>query len=387
MVLQKKIAPLRSRGIDLFRPEILLLILWTVVNTFFLIRRGIFMEGESIKYIQEARLFLNTGRLSTPNFWLYFVQIALLALCIRLKIGFALAVIVQLLFNLTATFYFYKTIIHILKDKRIALAGTLLLLLNFPYQEFNTFLQTESLFYSFTLIASCYLFHIDKPSLKQLLTMILLLIVICFTRPTGVLFLPPAFLYLFLIFFRKMSLAKKTALLAAIGIGFFFILDKAMGSGGELDFMLPFRDERIICGVPTLPGFLPIKTTGNGNSIYGLLYYIVHNPVQFIRMAGLRSLAFFGLYRSYFGLGHNLYLIVFFWSLHAMVLSALIYWVKEQPVIFCYGLSIILLTWLTVILTCDDWHNRFYLSISPFVILLGLPFFSKILKKNSDAHT
>ena len=43
-----------------------------------------------------------------------------------------------------------------------------------------------------------------------------------------------------------------------------------------------------------------------------------------------------------------------------------------------YLLTLILLTWMTVILTCDDWNHRVFLSISPYVILLATGFFKRV---------
>ena len=383
MILPKNKA-LWMSGFDTKWQQAILLLLWLLVNAFILIHRGIFLEGESAKYIGEADLFVRTGRMESANYWLYFFQIVLIAGCIKGHLSFAWIVFLQLLSNLAATGFFYRTIGYLFRNGQLAFIGTCLLLLNYFYQEFNSFLYTESFFYSFTLILSCYLIRIDSLTIRRSLTVIFLLTLICITRPTGLLFIPPAFLYLFLVFFRKMSALKKTALLMVIGLGFIFLLDMALGSGGELDFMLPFRDERIICGVPTLPGFVPIQTAGNGNSLFGLVYYILHNPAQFFRMAGLRSLAFFGLYRKYYSTGHNLYLIIYFFSVYAMTLAAVGYWLKHHLEVFCYFLSAITLTWLTVILTCDDWHNRFFLTISPFLIILSMPVLLKTLKKTPD---
>jgi hypothetical protein len=162
-------------------------------------------------------------------------------------------------------------------------------------------------------------------------------------------------------------------------------LNSALGSGGGLDFMLPFRDERIICGVPSLPQFIDIKTSENGNSIYGLLYYATHNFSQFIRLVRLRTFAFFGLYRSYYSLAHNSYLIVYFNMIHLMAILGIFYWTKIQKLKLLFLLSFIFLTWVTVILTCDDWHNRFYLNISPYLILLSMAFVSKLIKKAGNA--
>lgn len=364
-------------------PEAILLFLWLLLNTFFLLHKGIYIHGESDTYIYEARVFLATGAPQTGNYWLYIIQILLIGFSLKCHLGFSFVVLIQLLFNLIATAFLYKTIRHLFGNTRTAFVATLLLLGNYFYQEFNTYLYTESLFYSFTLILSCYLICTRTLTIKRLLAITAMLVITCFTRPTGLLFLPPAFLYLFLVFFRQMAAWKKIALLTGLAVLFLFLLNLALGSGGELDFMLPFRDERIICDVPTLPAFLPIKTAANGNSLYGLLYYITHNTSQFLKMAGLRSVAFWGLYRNYYSPLHNGYLIVFFGAIHLMTLTSLGYWAKQNPNILCYLLSAIALTWFTIMLTCDNWDNRFYLTISPFLIILAMPTLQNLLRLRS----
>jgi hypothetical protein len=369
------------------RAETILLLVWLSINLFILVHRGIYLQGESAKYIHQAHLLLETGRVETPNFWLYFTEIALIACCIKFNLSFYFAIVLQLLLNLTAMLAFYRTTSSLFQNKNTALAGTLLLILNYPYQEFNSFLYTESLFYSLTLLLSCYIIRIEALTFKKLLVVTLLLALVCFTRPTGLLFLPPAFLYIFVVFFKKMSIQKKTALLAALCLGFLFLLNKALGSGGELDFLLPFRDETIICGMPTIPGLPPIPASADNNSLYGLGYYILQNPAQCIHLAALRTLAFFGVYRSYYSAGHNLYLIVYYYSIYLAVLLSVSYWIRRQPSAGCYFAISIILAWVTVMLTCDDWHNRFYLTISPFLIILGLPILSRITSSGTSYHT
>jgi Dolichyl-phosphate-mannose-protein mannosyltransferase len=355
------------------RAETILLAVWLLVNLFILLQRGIYLQGESAKYIHQAHLFLETGRVETPNLWLYFLQIALIACCIKIHVGFYFVVILQILVNLAAMLSFYRTTASFFQNKNTAMAGTLLLIVNFPYQEFNSFLYTESFFYSLTLILGCYLIRIKTPTTRNLTFTILLAALICFTRPTGLLFLPPTFLYLLFVCYKNKDPFPKIALLAALSIGFLLLLDKALKSGGELDLMLPFREEQVICGVPTLPGSAHIQTAANGNSLFGLLYYVLHNPVQFIRLAALKTLAFFGLSRSYYSTRHNIYLLLYFQCIHLAALAGIGYMIKRHTPAFCLFFAFIALTWVAVMLTCDDWHNRFYLAISPFIILLSMP--------------
>jgi hypothetical protein len=379
--LKKKITDINISIQGFNKQPIIFFILWALVNSFFLLKNGIVTTGEAEKYIGQANLFIKTGHLSAANLSLYFTQIALLSFCIKLNVSFAIVVIVQLFFNLLATFCFYRTLLFIFNSPTVALTGTIILLANQPYQEFNTFLQTESLFFSFTLILTCYVISIEKLSFKNFIAIIFSLAVISITRPTGLLFIPPVFVYLFFIYFKKLSIIKKLSLLGAIGFLFLFILNKALASGGEFDFMLPFRDEDIICGLTSLTHSAQIQTSGNSNSIFGLLYYIMHNFSQFARLAWMKTIAFFGLYRSYYSRWHNIYLIIYFYSINIMAIAGISFWVRNHLYKLFYFLSMIFITWLTVMLTCDDWHNRFYLSISPYLIILSLGFIKKLWRK------
>jgi hypothetical protein len=362
------------------RDQVIILAIWALVNFFFLLKNGIITTGEAGKYINQAHIFLQTGRPESANLWLYFVQISLLAFCLKFKLSFIVVFFVQLFFNLLATLYFFKTIRYLWSNNLVALSATLILLFNVSYQEFNTLLQTESLFYSFTLILSCYILLTEEITIKKLIVITLSLGVISITRPTGLLFIPPVFLYLFFIHFKKLSFVKKISILGIFVLLFLFILNQAMMSGGELDFMLPFKNEQIICGVPTLPGFVEINTTKNGNSLYGLFYYIFHNFGQFTKMAWLRTLAFFGLYRSYYSTTHNVYLVTYFYLLDIGAFWGSFYWYKKYTYKLLYFYSIMALVWVTTMLSCDDWHNRFYLSISPYIIFLSTGIIRKFSK-------
>jgi hypothetical protein len=48
-----------------------------------------------------------------------------------------------------------------------------------------------------------------------------------------------------------------------------------------------------------------------------------------------------------------------------------------------YILLIMVLFWVTTLLTCDDWHNRFILTITPWFFLLGISAFSKKVDSRS----
>ena len=358
-----------------------IIIVWVVIHIFLLSYFGIVTDGEAVKYIREANNLITHQNLSSPNFWMYITQIFLIVISMKLHLGYEFVVAVQLLFSLLATLSMFRLGTHLFNNK-LGLLAAMWFLCILPIHQFNTFLQTDSLFYSFTVIYSCYLLRIKTLSAKVIASLFLGLIVISITRPTGLFFFPATFLYLLFKFFPRFKVSHKVIFLVLISVIFLYFLNAAVGSGGELDFMLPARDERIICGVPTLPDFVKIDESTNGNSLYGLLYYITHNFSQFVRLAFYRSIAFFGVLRPYYSSMHKIYLLLLFLPIYLMVILSLKNWLKNNPVLLLYFFTLIFFTWVTVILSCDDWHNRFFLTVSPYLVVLALPAVNRLAFKN-----
>ncbi|OQP54237.1 hypothetical protein A4H97_22330 [Niastella yeongjuensis] len=355
-----------------------LFVIWAIIQGIFIYHHGIITTGEPEKYITEGHGFLATGTLSAPKYWLYFTQIGLLAIAFKTGLGYSFALVVQLLFSALATWSFYQ-LLGRLFPYETAFIGTLLLLLNYPFQEFNVYLQTESIFYSFTILFSTYMLQLSKLTPLRFTGILTALAILCITRPTGILFVPVAFIYLFFAFLKNMDIKLKIAITCTVAVIFIWVLNTLLGSGGDLDFMLPYREEHIICGFPTLNQPAAIDSTSNGNSVYGLLYYITHNFSQFSRLALFKCKSFFALMRPYYSTGHNILLAAYFYPLYALAILSINWWRKHQAYPLLYVSGLILITLGTTLLTCDDWHNRWFLTISPYLLLLALPAINKLV--------
>jgi hypothetical protein len=355
----------------------IIITVWSIIQGIFIFHNGIITTGEAEKYIREAHTFLETGTVSSLNYWLYFTQIGLLAIAFKTGLGYSFVLMVQLLFSALATYSFYRLLIRLFPHPT-AIAGTLLLLLNYPFQEFNVYLQTESIFYSFTILFSTYVLQLTKLTLPRCTAILAALVILCITRPTGILFVPVTFMYLFFAFLKGINFKFKIAIAVAVSLIFIWILNGLLGSGGELDFMKPYREEHILCGMPTLNEPASIHTTTDGNSLYGLAYYITHNFGQFCRLALLRCQAFFALVRPYYSKGHNIFLAAYFYPLYMLALAGSRWWMRNHAYRFMYVAGLILITLGTTLLTCDDWHNRWLLSVSPWILLLGLPVINRL---------
>jgi hypothetical protein len=364
-------------GKRLFKtPAYYLLFLWIVVQSFLIWQYGIVTGLEATKYIDEANHFLQFGYFNTNNHYLYSTEIFLIAAVIKLHLGYTVIVVVQLLLNLFATILFYRLAISFLKTPFFATMATFFFIVNIPYQVYNSFLFTESIFYSLTIIYSSYVLQLKILTIKNSLFILLLLVLLSVTRPTGILFFVGTAIYIFFRFLNKWNLFYKMLIVSFSIFIFLIIVNAMLEVGGSLDFMLPFKKENIICGVNTVSN-ADIKTFEKGNSLQGILYYIFNNQEQFLRLAKLKTLSFFGMLRTYYSLFHNVFLVLFFYPFY--LLSFIGTWkkIKLKDKRVSYLVSIILLYWVTTLLTCDDWHNRFILTVSPFLFLLGFAAFTK----------
>ena len=355
--------------------KLILFSLWLIIQSCLLWHYGVVTYLEADKYISQAQYFIQHGTLSTNNYWLYSTEVFLIVAAIKLHLGFAVIAILQLLLNLFSTWMFYKLALFFLKKETLASFATILFIINIPYQIYNSFLFTESIFYSLTIIYSSYLLRLQRLAVKNILVLILLLALMSVTRPTGILFFGATALYIFFRFLNKLSLLVKILIVACSLIIFIGTLNIMMNTGGSLDFMLPFKKENIICGVNTNNN-VEINTIEKGNSLQGIVYYIYNNKDQFFKLARLKTISFFGLIRNYYSTFHNVFLVIFFYPFYLLSLIGLWKMCKRKKPELIYLVTIFLLYWITTMLTCDDWHNRFILTAMPFIFLIAFAAFT-----------
>lgn len=354
-----------------------LILLWVVINSILLYHFGIVTTFESEKYISNADHLIEQGQLSSPQFLFYFTQIFIIALAKQSGTFPFLPVIIQLLANAYASICFYKTTILINGSKKVAVYATAALICMYYFQLYNTHLFTESLYYSLSIIYFYHLNKLSKLSISGILPSLFLLCLLYFTRPVGLFFLPASFLFITLKFFSE----RKLLIFSTVGIvlaGFFLLaLNHSLKIGGEFNFLLPYLEGHIICGVPTENKTNIIFPPAETNSIQVLLYLIIHNWNLFLSLATKRFAAFWGVIRSYYSILHNIYIAAYFYLIYILLVVGISNWRKVNLPEIAFMLCLILSTMTTTLLSCDDWHNRFIFAIFPFLLLLATFAFKK----------
>lgn len=372
------------RRFSVTKQIIVLLFCWTVLQCLVFFHFGIVTQFESVKYITEAKSLLRTGHYTSGNFLFYSVEILLIAFGFITHTFPWIVVGVQLLINAFSVYFFYKLCFNIIKKYLETFWVTLFFISFFYYELYNVHLFTESLYFSFGIIYTYLLSSVNRVSAKNVLFLLLGLALLYFTRPTGVFFLPSTIIYLVLKFYRRRAWLILSAFSVVGFLSLYFLLNFALNSGGEFDFLLPYLDERIICGVPTIQNQHLIQVPVEKNSVEGLFYIITHYPSLFFGLAGRRLLAFFGVVRSYFSLLHNILIALYFYSTYILTIIGLRRMMSTFLPLTLYLLSNIFFMMVTVMLSCDEWHNRFILGLFPFLLLLASGAFIVKPKKNGQ---
>ena len=346
--------------------------IWVISQLCLLLHYGVITDLEAAKYINQAQIFLATGKYSSNNFLFYSVEILFITLCLKLKLSYVLIIIVQIIFNGISIVCFYKLVNKISNNITISFLSTLYFLIFIYYHLYNTFLFTESLFFSFSIIYTYFLFSRKRLTIKNIFLMLLFLSILYLTRPTGIFFIPSTFIFLFVKFYSKNSfkiigIAGFTAL-----VFLYYLFNYSLSSGGEFDFLLPYLNETIICGVQTIKEPHIIIIPVEKNSIGGLFYIITHHFNLFAKLAVQRLNAFFGISRSYYSVFHNIFASSYFYLIYIIIIAAIKKLFKSNKAEVWFLICNISLMALTVMLCCDEWANRFILSVLPFFLLLAV---------------
>ncbi len=369
---------MRSTFNTIHRNTWLLAIIWLLVQMGMLVAKGITTDMEGQVYTNVANHLLEHGYYEASKSLFYSVPIGVLALCIKTGIGYTGFVLIQLLINGLATISFYK-LAHFLSDNtKTANIATGLFMVFIPLQIWNTYLYTESLFISLGIIFSSWLLR-SNMRLSLLPLVLGGLVVLTLTRPSGILFVVPTFIYLLQkLIVGRYAIAKRLAILAGAGaITVFFVNYLYRTGGGDLDVMKPYIEEHIICFMPAPQPNGHLQLVQTGQPIGDLWYYMLHNPAHFLRLFGLRLWGFVNLARPYYSTLHNMALYL---TMLPIYLFAIIGFAKKiKPGGRLYMGALLLVYAVAIAMQCDDYHSRFIMVLFPYILFFAAVGITKAL--------
>ena len=362
--------------------------IWLLTTLFYWHSFELGTDLEADKYIREARHFINTGHISETRYWFYCVTIFIIVTSLKLGLGLYGAFIIQGIINLLAYLFFFKALKSIFTNKLVALCIIIYLLLFWPYQSWVVFLYTESIFYSAILILTATLILYKPVNMKNIFFISLALLLTIISRPLGILFTVGVYLYIFYYAqkLQKIIIAGGSVVLLVLG---YVVINKIFSTLPDWHITQAFEEESIICDWPSSAPHPLLNLDKTGSPVYQLYYYVIHNFSHCIHFVGIKLQYFFFMTRNYFGRGHNYFLLlniipVYFLAAFSLFIK------KENKRIAIFLLSSIFIYTLAISLQCDDYHNRFVLSIYPFFVVLAAisaEHFISLLFKNNKATT
>lgn len=362
-----------------------ILLAFTLVHILLYFSFGIISGLESEKYIRQADYLLEGKFPSASKYYFYQPIIYLIALVKKLSLGYGFVVIAQSLFSAYAITLFYQGTKKVFND-RVGLLASLGLCAFFPFMSWNFYLYSDSIFISLSMILYYLVCLFGKQKFKIFVFILLVLLLMIFTRPFGALFIPPLFIYFLLSKYNKKAFKIITVLTMGIYITIMYLSIQAIFHGGEdMDAMKPFIEEHIVCFVPNNPAGAKLDLKYYDNGVKDIFYYILHNPWHFTKLMAERLFSFFKFTRSWYSTSHNIFLAAFIIPVYFFFFAGVITLARQKNNLLIYLTALIILYPLAATLQCDDWHSRFTMPILPPIFALSaygfLSIFTKTTKK------
>ncbi len=357
--------------------------LWLFFQLLWFLKFGFHFDLEAGKYIYEADYLLRHGRFSESRYLFYFATTAVIAFNKVIGTGLTGALISIMLFNLLSYLIFFRALKKLFTDRLSPLLIVAFLLYFWPYQSWSVYLFTECFFYSAVLLLFSHLLRFTRLNLRFTALLGLLLLLVTVSRPLGILFILPALLFVFLqLNKRQRIIAAASALVALILLN--FVVQVVFTTTPDWNMKRALTEDSIICDMPRVRSARDLQLSQHPNQLYQLFYFVTHNFSHFAGLAVTRLRYFFVMTRDYYSSFHNLYLLVHLGVLYGSILFGIRKLVRTfPPALLSFALASILLFAATIALQCDDYHNRFALTLMPFYTTLAVWVWQPMLRRLS----
>jgi hypothetical protein len=359
---------------------LVLFLVYLLVNFFLLYRFGVQVNGEAVKYIDDANRILNGQPLRNGIFSISYIGYSFLVLVfIKCGISFFFMGIFQGILSFFAASCLYKVCYCIGVKKNVAFIFFIVYLLCLPIQKWIFFLYTESVHTSILVIAFYYIYRFFNTTFKNWLIIFLLIIAVIFTRPVGIVFIVALFMVILYWCFKKgYKIYTLISVCVIIGTVILFIFSP------YATYINPDSLKRmeIICQVPQANNNIVYHEINNAG-LYEA-FRVIKNEIgvkAFFINGCKKLISFYGLYRPYYSSLNNGILICYT-LLYPLAIAGLFVKVPQQvKYVKLFSIIYVLFTSVLIFFTCDDWSNRFISPVFPFILFLATSGLNNIFKK------
>lgn len=358
--------------------------LWLFFQFLWYLRFGVEFGLEAGKYIDEANYVLQHRHFSQVRYVFYFTTIAIIGLSKTIHIGLYGALLLIMAINLCAYLYFFKALKILFRRTAPALAAVLLLLSFWPYQSWSLYLFTECLFYSLVMVLFAHLLFFKKLTLRFLALCAGWLFLLIISRPLGILFVPPVLLFVFFHLSKRQRLFFVFAGLAFLVL-LNFVVQVVFTSTSDWNMARALTEDSIICDMPRANAAAMLDLSNHPNQFYQLFYYVTHNFSHFAGLALVRLRYFFTMVRPYYSHSHNVFVVAYLSFFYGSILWGLKRIGRDlSPAVLAFLVSAVALFAATIALQCDDYHNRFFLTLCPFLATAAVIAWRQVIERLSS---
>lgn len=341
-----------------------------IVTFILLFQYGVQTGGEAEKYLDNANRILRGDELRNGFFGIFYIAYSLIiTFFVKFSIPLVFVAILQLVVSFIAALAFYKLLLNAFQKEFVAFLFFIAYLCCYPIQKWSYFLYSEGLHTSFVVIG-IYFFDILLAERRKLLwSFIPALLLISFSRPTGLIFLTTAALV------SLMWLYRSNRKILFYLFSFLFLIGVVGIANSPLTaFVNPdsLRRMEVICQVPA----------SNTDTAYqefnraGLMkaYTTIRDDIgfgNFFRLGMEKLGRFFGMYRPYYSWKNNCLLLMYYIFYPFALIGIFSRSGKRSFAVKAFSIIYLLITSMAIFLTCDDWANRFISPAFPFILILA----------------
>lgn len=343
---------------------------WLAVQILLLARNGIRTGGDTGRYLGAADALLR-GAWPVDKATSYLGYDVFVALFRGGGLGSVGIVAAQIALSGIAAFCLYR-LARRMYGARTGMLAALFFAAYPEIQTWNTYILTESLFVSMSIIALSLVVEAQRP--WQIAFAALALIFACTVRPHAVILLPAVLTYVA----YRLWLARHYRWLTVLGLAVALTVPLALSVvGGMLaheTVLDHYVNGTIIWGYDALrlqmPGALAPGVTATTNPVGQILAFAADKPVYFLQLVGLKLWYQFLQARPYYSTSHNVFLVATLLPVYALAL-----WGATRPV--AHGgarlllISVVVFQSLVVAVTFADWDGRHLLVILPFLFVFA----------------
>ena len=359
---------------------LILSLLFIVVHAVLFWHYGIREFLDSVAYIEAADFVISQGQLQDYHHLYYSVPILIMAACrILFPDQITPILLVQCVLSGLATIALYYSAKKVFSSSLAGLTAGVIFLIWLDNIHWNITTMTESIACS----VFCFVVYVLadwQNRLKDMLRLVLVLALAFFTRPTGVILIIGA--VVFLITYHWKTLREKRPVL--FGIALMGTILIVFGADRMLDHwnftdqymkgnIITFADnvkdrplfhESLAIGPPPSTEFSTSKSP-----IGRIASFILDNPIYFLKAAALKISYLIAFVRPYYSWPHNVYLAVWMFVVYSFFIAG---WKSTTNLpIKVFAVTTIILNCGLIGISSVDWDNRFYIPMEPGIVVLA----------------